>query len=184
MCINYDQFFSGDAEVRDLVVIIGSGGIGCDIAHMLSDASHLYPPESFFDDTNNVKNYEDYIRSLSRTRDVTLTRRGKRIGERLGPTTRWALIQLLENRGVQMMTQISYEKITEQGLHIKTRTGKEIFLPATTIIFATGQLPDSALYSSTVNEVEDCFQIGSCRIASEANAQTAIWEAAEIARII
>ncbi len=183
-CINYDQFFRGDVKVNDKVVIIGSGGIGCDIAHILSDAANLYPPESFFDKTNNVSNYEEYLRSLPRERSVTLTRRGKRIGERLGPTTRWALVQLLENRGVQMMTQISYQTITEEGVHIKTRTGKEMLLPANTIIFATGQVSNSELYSLVAKEVENCFQIGSCRIASESNAQTAIWEAAEIARII
>lgn len=183
-CINYDQFFRGGVKLNDTIVIIGSGGIGCDIAHMLSDAAHLYPPESFFDKTNNVKNYEEYIRSLPRSGNVTLTRRGKRIGERLGPTTRWALIQLLESRGVQMMTQISYEKITDEGVHIKTRTGKEMLLPAKNIIFATGQVPDSKLYSLVSKELENCFQIGSCRIASESNAQSAIWEAAEIARII
>lgn len=182
--MNYDQFFRGDTKVKDQVVIIGSGGIGCDIAHMLSDAANLYPPESFFDKTNNVKNYEEYLKSLPRNRTITLTRRGKRIGERLGPTTRWALIQLLENRGVQMMTQISYEKITEEGLHIKTRSEKEVLLPANTIIFATGQLPDSDIYNLVAKEVENCYQIGSCRIASEANAQTAIWEGAEIARMI
>jgi 2,4-dienoyl-CoA reductase (NADPH2) len=182
--LNYDQFFAGDLNIKDRVVIIGSGGIGCDIAHMLSDASHLYPPESFFDKTNNVKNYEQYIQSLPRNRTITLTRRGKRIGERLGPTTRWALIQLLENRGVQMMTQISYEKITEEGLQIKTRIGKEVLLPANIIIFATGQVPDSTLYDLLTKEVENCYQIGSCRIASEANAQTAIWEGAEIGRMI
>jgi 2,4-dienoyl-CoA reductase (NADPH2) len=182
--LNYDEFFRGDIKVKDKVVIVGSGGIGCDIAHMLSDAADLYPPEFFFDKTNNVKNYEEYIQSLPRNRTITLTRRGKRIGERLGPTTRWALIQLLENRGVQMMTQISYDKITAEGLQIRTRIGKEVLLPANTIIFATGQVPDSTLYNLMAKEVENCYQIGSCRIASEANAQTAIWEGAEIARMI
>ncbi|MCI0414821.1 FAD-dependent oxidoreductase, partial [bacterium] len=183
-CINYDQFFRGNTRVEQNVVVIGSGGIGCDIAHMLSDSDDFYPPPSFFDDTNNVQNYEEYIRSLPRSRNVTLTRRGKRIGERLGPTTRWALIQLLENRGVQMMTQISYNRITEKGLQITTRGGKEILLPANTIIFATGQVPESALYNLLVRHVESCFQIGSCHTASEANAQSAIWEAAEVARKI
>lgn len=183
-CINYDQFFRDNKKVTQNVVIIGSGGIGCDIAHMLSDSNDSYPPPSFFDDTNNVQNYEEYVRSLPRSRSVTLTRRGKRIGERLGPTTRWALIQLLENRGVQMMTQISYNRITEEGLQITTRSGKEVLLPASTIIFATGQVPESALYNLLVRHVESCFQIGSCHTASEANAQTAIWEAAEVAREI
>jgi 2,4-dienoyl-CoA reductase (NADPH2) len=183
ICIDYEQFFRG-SEVGSDVVIIGAGGIGCDIAHRLSDASDFYPPASFFDDTSNVQNYEQYIQSLPRSKNITITRRGKRIGERLGPTTRWSLMQLLENRGVEMMTQVSYDRITPEGLHLTTRTGKFIFLPAKTIVFATGQIPESTLYNELASHVELCFRVGSCHTASESNAQTAIWEAAEVARKI
>jgi 2,4-dienoyl-CoA reductase (NADPH2) len=183
-CITYEQFFSGSANVGKNVVIIGAGGIGCDIAHLLSDATDFYPSPSFFNDTNNVQNYEQHIQSLPSSRNVAITRRGKRIGERLGPTTRWALIQLLENRGVQMLTQVLYDRITPEGLQLTTRAGKPVFLPADTIVLATGQSPESGLYNELRSVTEQCFAVGSCRIASESNAQTAIWEAYEVARKI
>ncbi|HSE39932.1 MAG TPA: FAD-dependent oxidoreductase [Acidobacteriota bacterium] len=184
ICIDYETFFNGTAEVGSDVVIIGAGGIGCDIAHLLSDSADSYPAPSFFNDPNNVALYEEHIRSLPRSHNIAITRRGKRIGERLGPTTRWALMQLLENRGVQMMTQVAYDRITSEGLYLKTRSGKSVFLPAKTIVFATGQSPESTLYNETRSNVEFCHAVGSCHTASESNAQTAIWEAFEIARRI
>jgi 2,4-dienoyl-CoA reductase (NADPH2) len=182
ICIDYENFFNRTSQVESDVVIVGAGGIGCDIAHLLSDSANAYPPPSFFDNTNNVALYEEHIRSLPRSHNIAITRRGKRIGERLGPTTRWALIQLLENRGVQMMTQVSYDRITSDGLYLKTRTNKSVFLPAKTIVFATGQSPESTLFNQTRSYVEFCHAVGSCHTASESNAQTAIWEAFEICR--
>ena len=99
-------------------------------------------------------------------------------------TTRWSLMQLLENRNVQMLTQVSYDRITPEGLHFTTRTGKPVFLPAKTVIFATGQIPESTLYNQLVSQIELCFRVGSCHTASESNAQTAIWEASDVARKI
>jgi 2,4-dienoyl-CoA reductase (NADPH2) len=111
-------------------------------------------------------------------------RRGKRIGEKLGPTTRWALIQLLENRGVRMLTQIQYRSVTPDGVHTITRNGKETFVSANKVIFAIGQVPNSHLYDQIHQQVEKCYLIGAARLASETNAQVAIWEAAEVARRI
>jgi len=182
-CLNYEQFFDNPASLNNSrsVVIIGAGGIGCDVAHLLADCGHLYPPASFFEQTNNVAKYEEYIRSLPRNQEITLTRRGKRIGEKLGPTTRWALMQLLENRGVRMLTQIQYQSLSRDGLRAIARSGKEIFLPADTVIFAIGQIANSEFFESLKARVDAVYLIGAARIASEANAQAAIWEAAEAA---
>lgn len=184
LCVSYESFFNDPSTAGKRVVVIGAGGIGCDIAHMLADPEGSYPRESFFHDTNNVASYEDWLQSLPRSRSVALTRRGKRIGEKLGPTTRWALVQLLENRGVQMFTQIQYEEITAGGIKVLSRTGKELFLEADTIVLATGQLPENSLFAQVKDQVPECYLVGAARIASEANAQTAIWEASEIARTI
>jgi 2,4-dienoyl-CoA reductase (NADPH2) len=185
-CITYEQFFNTPTSITESesVVVIGAGGIGCDVAHLLSDCENAYPSASFFDDPNQVAEYEHYLRTLPRTRKISLTRRGKRIGEKLGATTRWALIQLLENRGVNMITQIQYQAITNEGLKAQTRNGKEIMIPADKVIFAIGQTPNSDLYEKVRHLVPDAYLIGAARLASETNAQVAIWEAADVARKI
>jgi len=180
-CMDYEHFFQNPPREEN-IVILGAGGIGCDIAHILSDASGSYPPSSFFDDPGNVRNYENHLQAIPRTRKIALMRRGKRIGERLGPTTRWALLQLLENRGVQMLTQIQYEAITENGVKLRSRTGKEIFLFADKVVIATGQVQDDTLYSLLHSQVEHCFRIGAANKASETNAESAILEASKLAR--
>jgi 2,4-dienoyl-CoA reductase (NADPH2) len=185
-CIDYESFFNNPSWVQQTtsIAVIGAGGIGCDVAHLLSDSENAYPPPDFFDDTDQVARYEEFMRSLPRSHDITLTRRGKRIGEKLGPTTRWALIQLLENRGVKMVTQIQYKAVTPNGVHAIARNGKEVFLPAEKIIFAIGQLPNSELYEQLRSRVPECYVIGAAHLASETNAQVAIWEAADVARRI
>lgn len=185
-CVNYEDFFNNPSPVQagGAMVVIGAGGIGCDVAHLLSHVESTYPPSSFFDDPNRVAFYEEYLRSLPIKYEITLTRRGKRIGEKLGPTTRWALIQLLENRGVRMLTQIQYRSISEQGVDAVGRNGKDIFIPAQKIILAIGQIPNPYLYEQLRTQMEECYLIGAAKLASETNAQIAIWEAAEVARRI
>lgn len=183
-CIDYDEFFRTHHETSygKNIAVVGAGGIGCDVAHILSQSEGFYPPPSFFDDPNHVSAYEEHIRSLPRDRSITLTRRGKRIGEKLGPTTRWALIQLLENRGVQMMTQIQYEAIRADGILLRSRTGKEIFVQTDTIILATGQVRNDELARELEGLVADFHVVGAAHFASETNAQSAIWEASDLAR--
>ena len=47
ICIDYEQFFNDSTSIGSDVVIIGAGGIGCDIAHLLSDATELLPSPDF-----------------------------------------------------------------------------------------------------------------------------------------
>ena len=184
LCMDYDQYFASPGSAGRRVAVVGAGGIGCDVAHLLSNGLDSYPPPAFFEDTDHVAGYEDFLRSLPRPRSVSLTRRGKRIGEKLGPTTRWALVQLLENRGVQMLTQVQYEEITPNGLKLRTRAGKEVFLEADTIVLATGQEPENSLFQKVKGLVPECYLVGAAHTASETNAQSAILEASLAARKI
>lgn len=184
LCVDYAQYFSEPSRAGNRIVVIGAGAIGCDVAHLLVEDSPAYPPASFFEDTGHVAQYEEWLASLPRPRSITLTRRGKRVGEKLGPTTRWALVQLLENRGVQMLTQVHYDEITTDGLKATTRAGKQIFIEADTVILAAGQSPEDSLFNELKNHVAEIYLVGAARSASEGNAQTAIWEASEAARMI
>lgn len=83
-----------------------------------------------------------------------------------------------------MLTQIQYDAITHEGLKARSRSGKDIFVPADTVILATGQRSNNTLQQEMAGQMEQCFLIGAARGASETNCQAAIWEAAEIARKI
>ena len=83
-----------------------------------------------------------------------------------------------------MLTQMNYEAITPDGLKVRSRAGKEMLIRADTIIFASGQVPNRSLYEQLKPMVENCHLVGAARQASESNAQTAIWEASELARRI
>ena len=83
-----------------------------------------------------------------------------------------------------MFTQITYHSIDDEGVTLVTRANKEMRIPAETVVFAAGQTPDDVLYTQMKDTVEHCYLIGAAKFASETNAQSAIWEASELARMI
>lgn len=83
-----------------------------------------------------------------------------------------------------MVTQVQYQSLTSEGLHAIARNGKEVFVPADVVIFAVGQISNSELADNLQGRVETVVTIGAARMASEANAQIAIWDGAETARRI
>ena len=81
-----------------------------------------------------------------------------------------------------MFTQIQYEAITKDGVKLRSRTEKEVFIPAERVVVATGQVPDDVLFALLASRVEHCYRIGAAHKASETNAESAILEASILAR--
>ena len=66
-----------------------------------------------------------------------------------------------------MLTSVSYEKISDQGLHIK-REGKSEIIEADNIIICAGQVPNTQLYElAKVNLSRPCHIIGGAYEAFE-----------------
>jgi len=72
-------------------------------------------------------------------------RRGGRIGEGIGPSTRWAMVQELELAGVTLLTGVSYERITADGVALVDASGSERVVAADTVVLAVGQEPSAGL---------------------------------------
>ena len=154
--VRYPEVLSGTAKVGEKVVIIGAGGIGCDVSHFLIDKG---------------------------INDILLLRRNGKMGEGLGKTTKWAMLQELKQNGVQFRTNLAYEEITEDGLTItNSETGEKETLQADTIILAAGQesnVPEE--YRSLAKKGIEVAVIGGARLAGELDAKRAIYEGAKIA---
>lgn len=153
----YHEILDGSVQAGKNVAIIGAGGIGCDTAHFL--VSH---------GNHNI---------------VMLRRKGK-IGQGLGKTTRWALIKHLMDNGVSYQSNLTYEKIDDDGLTIRlTNENMEesILIKADTIIIAAGQesvhWPVEELKRTGIK----VSVIGGAKLAGELDAKRAIYEAATLA---
>jgi len=124
----------GNAKVGKQVVIIGGELVACEVAEYLTGQG----------------------------KQVTMMRRGSEIAANVGPSTRIYLIKRLRDAGVTMLTGISYERVTDKGIEIVTKTGEKKLIPADTIVIAAGAAPNQTLYHEIMGKVPEIYQIGDC----------------------
>ena len=79
-------------------------------------------------------------------RQITLMRRSGRIGDGVGPSTRWVVVQELQQSGVELLTGVEYERIEPDAVVIRV-DGEERRIAADTVVIAAGQEPETTLAS-------------------------------------
>jgi 2,4-dienoyl-CoA reductase (NADPH2) len=174
------------------VAIVGAGGIGVDVAHLLSHTGGARDPLAGFYARYGLRPPGD-----SRTgppvaedepRSVTLLRRGRRVGERIGPSTRWAVLAELKRSGVRTLTEIAYERIEPGALHVRTADGEPVAVAAETVVIAAGQLCERSLAGELAQAEIPHIVIGGAHEASELDAERAFRDgleaSARVARLI
>jgi 2,4-dienoyl-CoA reductase (NADPH2) len=133
-----DAFESGLGDARS-VAIVGGGGIGVDLAHLLT-----HEPSDFFsrygvDVPSVVGNSGIATVSNRARRAVTLMRRSGRIGSGIGRTTKWVWLDALKHAGVETRTGLSYRQITPHGIEIELEDGGVELIAADRVVIAAGQ---------------------------------------------
>ena len=170
------------------MAIIGSGGIGFDVATYLS---HESVPEE-----EAIRGFlaewgvdPDYKRggalreaqpSPSPRTIYMLKRSVGKHGAQLGKTTGWIHRLSLKNKNVQRLSGAQYQKISDEGLHILVRK-KPMTLDVDHIIICAGQHPLRDLYDSLADEGKSIHLIGGAKEAGELDAKRAIDEGSRLA---
>jgi 2,4-dienoyl-CoA reductase (NADPH2) len=173
--VSYAELLNGSSGWGERVAIIGAGGIGVDVAHLVSH--------------RDVEFYATYgLEAPGRSapasappdpaRAVTLMRRGTRVGERIGPSTRWAVVQELRMAGVEILTGVTYERIEPGAVVIRDAEGSERPVAADTVVIAAGQEPDTTLARSLAGAGRPHIVIGGAGGAAELDAERAFREGA------
>ena len=170
------------------VAVIGAGGIGFDVAELLThagergDAIDAYRKEWGID-----PDYQDKRGGLTAPqmpvppREVwLLQRKTSKVGDGLARTTGWARRLLLQKRGVHMQGGVEYLKIDDAGLHIAIE-GKPQLLEVDTIVICAGQDPRRELVAGLTAAGIEHTLIGGADVAIELDAKRAIWQATEFA---
>jgi 2,4-dienoyl-CoA reductase (NADPH2) len=159
------------ALVGERVAIIGAGGIGTDIAHLLSvgDESFyerygLVPPVGQMPVIGGISPTES-----TRPAQITLMRRAGRIGDGVGASTRWVVVQELQRAGVELLTGVEYERIEPDAVVISVE-GVRRRIAADTVVIAAGQEAERSLADALAARGQAHVVIGGAAAAEHLDA--------------
>ncbi|RAP25755.1 2,4-dienoyl-CoA reductase [Brevibacillus laterosporus] len=178
--VSYADVFTGKVPVGQQVVIIGAGGIACDLSHLLVTNTSFSAESGQYLAEYGIVPAKSYVSMQHNKRSITLLRRGKHVGTGLGKTTRWAVLALLKKHGVVTKTEIEYKEILPDGVRIIEKE-QEVFIPADTVIIAAGSTPNRILVDSLPPDMK-VHLIGGAKEAGELDAKRAIWEGMSVGR--
>jgi 2,4-dienoyl-CoA reductase (NADPH2) len=176
----YIDVIEGRREAGRKVAIVGAGGIGFDIAELLShggdqpnDIDH-FRNEWGIDATYAVRGGLKKPADEPPPRQIwLLQRKTSKVGDGLAKTTGWIRRTLLKRRNVKMLAGVSYEKIDDAGLHLRLGDETQV-LDVDTIVMCAGQEPNRALLAELQQAGKSVSLIGGADVAAELDAKRAI----------
>jgi len=191
--INHDKVLSyldvlkHKKSVGNKVAVIGAGGIGFDVSEYLahngpntSQDIPAFMTEWGVDMTLSTRGGVENIKpqpTPSEREIFLLQRKSSKVGAGLGKTTGWAHRAGLLAKGVTMLPGVEYQKIDDEGLHIKYGDKQKV-LDVDHIIICAGQEP--------LRELEKGLNkpyhlIGGADVAAELDAKRAIDQGTRLA---
>ncbi|MEW6664544.1 MAG: FAD-dependent oxidoreductase [Thermodesulfobacteriota bacterium] len=141
--VTAEQVLEGDATVGDRVVVVGGGGVGTGTALYLARKWSCSPEVVSFLIDFEAFEREQAMSFMNRGHRVTIVEQLEKIGEGLGPGTKWVMKKELELAGVKVHPRTMVKAIEKTGLVVE-RDGVEETLGADTVVLATGYVPDDS----------------------------------------
>jgi 2,4-dienoyl-CoA reductase (NADPH2) len=194
---SYVDVVNGSRVVGRRVAIVGAGGIGFDVAELLTAGN---PPDghesdgriddpaiaSFRDEWGIDAAYAERggvtaPRDDEPVREVwLLQRKDTKVGEGLAKTTGWIRRTLLKKRGVTMLAGVEYLRIDDQGLHV-TVDGAPRVLDVDTVVICAGQEPRREIVEGLRALGIAHTLVGGADVALELDAKRAIEQGTRVA---
>jgi len=191
--LSYIDVLRSRVPVGKRVAIVGAGGIGFDVAEFLvqdghSPTMHL---DEWLSEWGVVDPEEarggiviDRPQPKPSAREVTLLQRkaGKH-GANLGKTTGWIHRATLKMNNVQMIGNVNYERISDEGLLITHGEKREhpTWLDVDNIVLCAGQRPLRTLKEPLASAGIPVHVIGGADVATELDAKRAIDQGSRLA---
>lgn len=186
----YTDVLRHNAPVGKTVAVVGAGGIGFDVSEFLvQDESptldlKAWQAEWGVDMTVSApggllpKQPEPPARTV-----YLLQRKDEKLGKRLGKTSGWVHRTSLIDKQVQMMGNVSYERIDDEGLHLFVGDEPKT-LAVDHVVICAGQEPLRELVEGLEAGGASVHLIGGADVAAELDAKRAIRQASELAAVI
>lgn len=129
--INANDVLKGCLTGKD-VVVIGGGSIGCETAELL----------------------------CRQGKNVAIIELMDTLAGNTGKTAQTILIGHLRHSGAKLLTGCTVEKITPTEVIYKDKNGTVSSVKADSVVTAIGNRPETALYDSLKDEIEEIYNIG------------------------
>ena len=123
----------GAVKVGEKVVVIGGGLVGCEVAEYLADSG----------------------------KKVTVTNILPEMAQGVGPALKGFLLARLIEKGVRLMTSVTYRRYTSKGVELLNEKGLAETVEASTVVLAAGQTPNR-LYEALKGEQMKIHLVGDC----------------------
>ncbi|MBI2303743.1 MAG: FAD-dependent oxidoreductase [Chloroflexi bacterium] len=157
--VHANDILEGKVGAGNRVVVIGGGGVGCDVALFLAYQGGANPEASLFLTRYQVLPDQEALAATRGPREVTVVEMLPRLGNDIGRTTRWSTLLSLRKSGVQTVAEARAEEITEEGVWVSHKEGRR-FLPADTIVLAVGAWPENRLFNALKSNVKEIHLVG------------------------
>jgi len=190
MVVSYIDAILGRKPIGQRVAILGAGGIGFDVAELLSHSGpsaaldkSVFAREWGIDFENHPRGGVTGVAPQLATsgRDIhLLQRKTTPVGHSLGRTTGWTHRLTLTRRGVHMVNGVEYLKIDDAGLHTLVNQKAQLF-EVDTVVVCAGQLPLRTLFDDLQSRGIHATLVGGAFEASELDAKRAIEQASQLA---
>ena len=188
--VAYVDAILGRKPIGRRVAIIGAGGIGFDVAELVTHQGtsaaldiDVFAREWGIDFKGHPRGgVTGVLPQVARAeREVFLMqRKADALGRTLGRTTGWTHRLLLNRRGVMMVAGVDYLRIDDAGLHT-TVNGEPRLFEVDTVIVCAGQTPLRTLYNDLRAAGVKAHLVGGAFEAAELDAKRAIDQASRLA---
>ena len=188
--VPYIDAILGRKPIGKRVAILGAGGIGFDVAELITHAGtsgavdiNVFAKEWGIDFQNHPRGgVTGVVPQVARNeREVVLMqRKADALGKSLGRTTGWTHRLVLQRRGVQMVAGVEYLRIDDAGLHTRVNGEPRLF-DVDTVIVCAGQMPLRTLFDELQAAGVHASLVGGAYEAAELDAKRAIDQASRLA---
>ncbi len=187
----YADVLRGQVVPGPRVAIIGAGGIGFDVAEFLVQPapSPTLEPGAWMQEWGVDPSFESAgglapPRVAQPLRQVWLLQRSTgKPGARLGKTTGWIHRATLKAKGVRMLGGVEYERIDDDGLHLRV-DGTPQVLVVDHVVVCAGQESRRDLLDPLRAAGMEVHVVGGADAAAELDAKRAIAQASRVAAML
>ena len=183
----YKDLLSNDRKLGKTVAVIGAGGIGFDVSeYLVQDTSPTLDTEAWLEEWGvdlTVSTPGGLVEKKPEPPARTvylLQRKDEKLGKRLGKTSGWVHRTSLIDKQVQMIGNVAYQRIDDDGLHI-TIGDEPKTLQVDHVVLCAGQEPLRELQGELESGGATVHLVGGADVAAELDAKRAIKQASELA---